>query len=79
MERKEIYRFSKEKFSKNAPRKVKEKLKYILDDIDNLVVNFNSGENGTCDVDWYGTIYELYPVKKEWCIVEEHFKLIPES
>lgn len=59
-----VYRFNKENFNKNAPKNIKEKLKYLLDDIDNLVVDFSLGENGTLDVSLYGEVYEIYPVKK---------------
>lgn len=71
-----VYRFNKENFNKNAPKNIKEKLKHLLDDIDNLVVDFSLGENGTCDVNLYGTVYELYPVKKEWCIIEEQLRIV---
>ena len=71
-----VYRFNKENFNKNAPKNIKEKLKYLLDDIDNLAVDFSLGENGTLDVSLYGTVYELYPVKKEWCIIEEQLRIV---
>lgn len=71
-----VYRFNKENFNKNAPKNIKEKLKYLLDDIDNLVVDFSLGENGTLDVSLYGEVYEIYPVKKEWCSIEEQLRII---
>lgn len=62
------YRFSKEKFIKNAPSNIKKRVKYLLDDIENLKVDFSKNSHfGTLEVDLYGVTHELYPVYKEWC------------
>lgn len=72
-----VYRFNKEKFNKNASVNIKKKLKYLLDDLENLVVDFsNDGLNGTVDINLYGVVHELYPVKKEWCIIEEQLRIV---
>lgn len=72
-----VYRFNKEKFNKNASVNIKKKLKYLLDDLENLVVDFsNDGVNGTVDINLYGVVHELYPVKKEWCIIEEQLRIV---
>lgn len=71
------YRFSKENFMKNAPSNIKKRLKSLLDDIENLKVDFSENSNyGTLEVDLYGTKYEVYPVYKEWCRTIEQLKLI---
>lgn len=72
-----VYRFNKEKFNKNASANIKKKLKYLLDDLENLVVDFsNDGVNGTLDINLYGVVHELYPVKKEWCSIEEQLRIV---
>lgn len=63
-----VYRFNKENFNKNASKNVKEKIKYILDEIENKEVEFDENNNGTIKIDWYGVEHELYPVQKSWCI-----------
>ena len=54
--------------NKNASKNVKEKIKYILDEIENKEVEFDDINNGTIKIDWYGEVHELYPVQKSWCI-----------
>lgn len=72
-----IYRFNKEKFNENASANIKKKLKYLLDDLENLVVDFSNDEvNGTLDINLYGVVHGLYPVKKEWCNIEEQLRII---
>ena len=63
-----VYRFNKENFNKNASKNVKEKIKYILDEIENKEVEIDEDSNGTIKIDWYGVEHELYPVQKSWCI-----------
>lgn len=70
-------RFSKENFMKNAPSNIKNRLKYLLDDIENLKVDFSENSNyGTVEVDLYGVIHVVYPVYKEWCNITEQLKLL---
>lgn len=71
------YKFSKEMFLKNAPKNIKTKLQYLLDDFEGLEVNFSEDDKyGTVTVNLYGVGHQLYPVYKEWCIKEEQLKLI---
>lgn len=72
-----IFKFSKDKFLKNAPSNIKNKARYVLDDIENKVVDFSEdAKYGTLEFDLYGVGYELYPVLKEWCSTEEQLKLM---
>lgn len=70
------YKFNRECFMKNAPSNIKTRLKYLLNDIENLEVDFSEGDYGSFKVDLYGVTNELYPVYKEWCITEEQLKII---
>lgn len=71
------YKFNKEKFQRNAPANIKIRLKYLLDDLENLEVDFSENANyGTLIIDSYGIRNEVYPVYKEWCTIEEQLKLI---
>lgn len=46
-----VYRFNKENFNKNASKNVKEKIKHILDEIENKEVEFDEDNNGTIKID----------------------------
>lgn len=71
------YKFNKEKFQRNAPANIKTRLKYLLDDLENLEVDFSENNNyGTLIVNLHGIRNEVYPVYKEWCTIEEQLKLI---
>lgn len=71
------YKFNKEKFQRNAPANIKTRLKYLLDDLENLEVDFTKDNiHGTVSVNLHGVEHELYPVYKEWCTIEEQLKLI---
>lgn len=71
-----IFKFSKNKFLKNAPSNIKTRLNFLLNDIENLEVDFHEGECGTLKVKLHDVKYELYPVYKEWCVSEEQLKII---
>lgn len=65
---KQIMRFSKEKFRKNAPAAVKRQLKGHIDIIDGLEVIFE-GEYGQIPRYFINEQeYYLYPVYKSWCV-----------
>lgn len=73
-----VYRFDKERFNKNADKGIKRILSKHLDYIDNLEVKFIDGEEwGTVENYVVGQErYCLYPVKKEWCSIEEQLRII---
>lgn len=70
-----IYRFSKDKFNKNAPKNIKKLLKEHLDTLDKLSADF-SEEYGYCEYVYNNEDYYLYPIYKEWCDLEEQLSLI---
>ena len=73
-----VYRFDKERFNKNADKGIKRILSKHLDYRDNLEVKFIDGEEwGTVENYVVGQErYCLYPVKKEWCSIEEQLRII---
>ena len=73
-----VYRFDKERFNKNADKGIKRILSKHLDYIDNLEVKFIDGEEwGTVETYVVGQErYCLYPVKEDWCSIEEQLRII---